>query len=68
MRVSVIGAGECCPTIYNEAMALGRLLAKEDYLVVCGGRGGVMEPLPGCCHGWWHNHWYITRQRYKRGK
>jgi uncharacterized protein (TIGR00725 family) len=45
MRVSVIGAGECCPTIYNEALALGRLLAKEGYTVICGGRGGVMEAV-----------------------
>ncbi len=45
MRISVIGAGECCPTIYNEALALGRLLAKEGHLVICGGRGGVMEAV-----------------------
>jgi len=45
MRISVIGASQCCPTIYHEAMALGRLLAKEGYLVVCGGRGGVMEAV-----------------------
>ncbi len=45
MRVSVIGASECCPTIYNEAVALGRLLAKEGYTVICGGRGGVMEAI-----------------------
>ncbi len=45
MRVSVIGAGECCSTIYNEAMALGRLLAKEGHVVICGGKGGVMEAV-----------------------
>ncbi len=43
MRVSVIGAGECCPSIYNLAVRLGKLLAKEGYTVICGGKGGVME-------------------------
>ena len=43
MRISVIGAGECCSLIYNEALTLGRLLAKEGYIVICGGKGGVME-------------------------
>ncbi len=43
MRISVIGAGECCPSVYDQAVRLGRLLAKEGYIVICGGKGGVME-------------------------
>lgn len=45
MRVSVVGASNCCSTIYNEAMELGRLLAKEGHIIFCGGRTGVMEAV-----------------------
>lgn len=43
--VSVIGAGECTPEMAAVAAELGRLLAEHDFVVVCGGGGGVMEAV-----------------------
>jgi uncharacterized protein (TIGR00725 family) len=43
MYVSVIGAGEAGPDLLADAEAVGRELARAGAIVVCGGRGGVME-------------------------
>ncbi|MDR1730468.1 MAG: TIGR00725 family protein [Synergistaceae bacterium] len=46
--VSVIGTSTASPELYELARETGRLLAERDCIVVCGGRGGVME---GVCRG-----------------
>jgi uncharacterized protein (TIGR00725 family) len=48
MYVSVIGAGEAEPDLLADAEAVGRELARAGAIVVCGGRGGVME---AACRG-----------------
>lgn len=44
-RISVFGGRDITDSIYNDAYELGKLLAKEDYLVYCGGGNGVMEAV-----------------------
>ncbi|MFQ6678585.1 MAG: TIGR00725 family protein [Fidelibacterota bacterium] len=44
-RVSVFGGRDITDEIYNDAYELGKLLAKEGYLVYCGGGNGVMEAV-----------------------
>lgn len=39
----MIGGKECDQAIYELAREVGRLIAKAGALLVCGGRGGVME-------------------------
>lgn len=46
--ISVIGTSTPSPGIYGLAVEVGRLLARAGCIVVCGGRGGVME---GVCRG-----------------
>ena len=46
--VSVIGTSTATPELYQLARETGRLLAERGCVVVCGGRGGVME---GGCLG-----------------
>jgi uncharacterized protein (TIGR00725 family) len=46
--ISVIGTSTASPLIYELAREAGRLLARAGCIVVCGGRGGVME---GVCRG-----------------
>jgi uncharacterized protein (TIGR00725 family) len=46
--VSVIGPGDASDEELADAEAVGRLLAGADVIVVCGGRGGVME---AACRG-----------------
>jgi uncharacterized protein (TIGR00725 family) len=46
--VSVIGTSTASPELYELARETGRLLAERNCIVVCGGRGGVME---GVCRG-----------------
>lgn len=41
--VSVIGAGEASAELLAQAEAVGRELAQAGAVLVCGGRGGVME-------------------------
>ena len=48
LYVSVIGAGDAGPDELSDAEAVGRELARADAIVVCGGRGGVME---AACRG-----------------
>jgi uncharacterized protein (TIGR00725 family) len=46
--VSVIGAGDSTPEQARFAEEIGRLLAEKGAVLVCGGRGGVME---AACRG-----------------
>lgn len=41
--VGVVGGGTASPEVYALAVSLGGLLARGGALVLCGGRGGVME-------------------------
>ncbi len=41
--IGVIGAAECTPEVYRLAEEVGRELAKRGAVLLCGGRGGVME-------------------------
>ena len=44
----MIGGKECSSEEYELAREVGRLIAKAGAILVCGGRGGVME---AACHG-----------------
>jgi uncharacterized protein (TIGR00725 family) len=46
--IAVIGAGECSTEIYNLAREAGAALADNDYRIICGGLGGVMQAV---CEG-----------------
>ncbi|MFB6095775.1 MAG: TIGR00725 family protein [Haloferacaceae archaeon] len=48
MRVSVIGGGDADSDDLAAARDVGRLLADRGHVIVCGGRGGVMEAV---CRG-----------------
>jgi uncharacterized protein (TIGR00725 family) len=41
--ISVVGPANCTEEQAETAEAVGRLLAQQEAVVVCGGRGGVME-------------------------
>ena len=41
--VAVVGSGEATGEQYEQAREIGRLIAKRDGIVVCGGLSGVME-------------------------
>ncbi len=43
MRVSVIGGSTVTDTETSTAESVGRLLARNGHVLVCGGLGGVME-------------------------
>lgn len=43
--VSIIGASEIDKETEDKAIEIGRLLAENDYAVVCGGLSGVMEAV-----------------------
>ncbi|MFB0559163.1 MAG: TIGR00725 family protein [Dehalococcoidales bacterium] len=43
MFIAVIGGGECSPQEAEMAEAVGRELARQGAILVCGGLGGVME-------------------------
>ena len=46
--VAVIGGGQCSDEEAELAREVGRRLAREDVILVCGGMGGVME---AACQG-----------------
>lgn len=50
IHIGVIGAGECSPEIYHQANELGRLIGKNDWVLFCGGLGGVMEGAAKGCY------------------
>ncbi len=41
--VAVIGGHEVKKEIYNIAYEVGKIIAKNDCVLICGGKGGVME-------------------------
>lgn len=43
LRVGVIGAGSCSEEIYLKAYKVGEAIAQRHAVLICGGRGGVME-------------------------
>ncbi len=43
MNIAVIGGYKCSKKIYKVAQKTGALIAKEGWVLVCGGREGVME-------------------------
>ncbi|HEQ70940.1 MAG TPA: TIGR00725 family protein [Spirochaetia bacterium] len=46
--VGVIGGADCDDAVSRIAREVGRLIAKEGWILVCGGMGGVME---AACRG-----------------
>ena len=48
MQIAVIGASECTNNEYEDARALGQILARSGVIILTGGRGGVME---AACRG-----------------
>ena len=48
MQVAVIGGAKCGDDVCKMAYELGKKLAKEGHIPICGGLGGVMEAV---CHG-----------------
>lgn len=49
-RIAVVGAGDADPGEYEQARALGAALVRRGAIVVCGGRGGVMEAAARGAH------------------
>ena len=50
--IGVIGAGDCSQEIYDMASEVGYLIGNNDWILICGGLGGVMEgAAKGCCKG-----------------
>ncbi|MDM7939910.1 MAG: TIGR00725 family protein [Methanothrix sp.] len=47
MQIAVVGGGDCSPKVHELARQLGRLLAEQGHVLLCGGLGGVMEAA--CC-------------------
>ena len=45
MNIAVVGGQKCSKEIYDLACQLGRLIAKEGWVLVCGGKTGVMEAV-----------------------
>jgi uncharacterized protein (TIGR00725 family) len=43
IRIGVMGAGECSPEVFCQAEQVGKLIAQCGAILICGGRGGVME-------------------------
>jgi len=41
--IAVIGGRDCGEEIYNQAEDVGRLIARRNGILICGGRTGVME-------------------------
>lgn len=48
MQIAVVGGGVCSPEACETARRLGWLLASRGHILLCGGRGGVME---AACRG-----------------
>ena len=43
LQIAVVGGAECGPEAARQAYEVGRGLAEEGAVLLCGGRGGVME-------------------------
>lgn len=48
VHVAVIGPGTCTPDEYAAGQRAGRIIAENHAILLCGGRGGVME---AACRG-----------------
>ena len=48
--IGVIGAGDCSEEIYSIAGEVGFLIGENDWTLVCGGLGGVMEGAAKGCN------------------
>jgi uncharacterized protein (TIGR00725 family) len=48
IKISVIGGSQCDSDVYEAAYRVGREIARNNALLVCGGLGGVME---AACRG-----------------
>ncbi len=48
--IGVIGAGDCSTEIRSIASEVGFLIGKNDWILVCGGLGGVMEGAAEGCN------------------
>jgi uncharacterized protein (TIGR00725 family) len=46
-QIAVVGGGVCSPEVAEDARRLGRLIARQGHILLCGGLGGVMEAA--CC-------------------
>ena len=51
-HVGVIGPGSCTDATYRVAENIGEEIAKEGWILVCGGLGGVMEAAAKGCSRW----------------
>jgi len=49
IHIGVIGAGECSTEIYGIAYEVGCLVGQNEWVLVCGGLGGVMEGAAKGC-------------------
>ena len=49
IHIGVIGAGECSTEIYTIAYEVGCLIGQNEWVLVCGGLGGVMEGAAKGC-------------------
>lgn len=47
--VGVIGSGNCSPAHYDLARKVGYEIGRRDWILVCGGLGGVMEGAARGC-------------------
>jgi uncharacterized protein (TIGR00725 family) len=45
MNIAVIGGSTCSKKNYQIAKKLGELIAQEGWILICGGRTGVMEAV-----------------------
>ncbi len=43
MNIAVVGGHKCSKKIYRVAEELGGLIAQQGWILICGGRTGVME-------------------------
>lgn len=43
LQIAVIGGGNCSNDVYETALEIGEMIATRGHVLLCGGRGGVME-------------------------
>ncbi|MBN1106217.1 MAG: TIGR00725 family protein [Deltaproteobacteria bacterium] len=49
VHVGVIGAGECSEAVYGTALKVGAEIARQGWVLISGGLGGVMEAAAKGC-------------------
>ena len=50
IHIGVIGAGDCPQEIFSIAIELGYLIGQNNWVLICGGLGGVMEGAAKGCY------------------